>query len=130
MQAAIYGDGTAKRKAMERTTDHSGGREGFSIRIRYQDFCRGELFRVPTVTRRRPCIESQEASLVAGVLTGSILGIFAGAGSIYYAWVVYVGDAALPLGLLVAYLTVSLPPCGAPCRCVARLWRSWLLQCS
>lgn len=49
----------------------------------------------------------QEAGLVAGILTGSILGIFAGiAGSIYHAWVVYAGDTALPLGLLVAYLTV------------------------
>ena len=34
----------------------------------------------------------QEAGLVAGILTGSILGIFAGiAGSIYHAWVVYAG---------------------------------------
>ena len=49
----------------------------------------------------------QEAGLVSTVLTGVILGTVAAvAGSIYHAWVVYAGDVALPVGLLIAYLTI------------------------
>lgn len=111
VQAAIYGDGTAKRKAMEahRTQITVVDEKTFEYSNKVpQKISAVETFRVldgdPTATVHP---KPQEAGLVAGVLTGSILGIFAGiAGSIYHAWVVYAGDTALPLGLLVAYLTV------------------------
>jgi len=111
VQAAIYGDGTAKRKAMEahRTQITVVDEKTFEYSNKVpQKISAVETFRVldgdPTATVHP---KPQEAGLVAGVLTGSILGIFAGiAGAIYHAWVVYAGDTALPLGLLVAYLTV------------------------
>ena len=88
---AIYGDGTAKRKAMEahRTQITVVDEKTLSTRIRCRRrFRPWRLSACSTVTRRRPCTRKpQEAGLVAGVLTGLDSGHFAGiAGSIYHAW--------------------------------------------
>ena len=111
VQAAIFGDGTAKRKAMEahRTQITVLDDKTFEYSNKVpQKISAVETYRVldgdPTRTVNP---KPQEAGLVSTVLTGVILGTVAAvAGSIYHAWVVYAGDVALPVGLLIAYLTI------------------------
>ena len=111
VQAAIFGDGTAKRKAMEahRTQITVLDDKTFEYSNKVpQKISAVETYRVldgdPTRTVNP---KPQEAGLVSTVLTGVILGAVAAvAGSIYHAWVVYAGDVALPVGLFIAYLTI------------------------
>ncbi len=110
VQAAIYGDGTAKRKAMEahRTQITVVDEKTFEYSNKVpQKISAVETFRVldgdPMATVHP---KPQEAGLVAGVLTGSILGIFAGiAGSIYHAWVRYATSRPSGRAVSPAYTT-------------------------
>ena len=111
VQAAIFGDGTAKRKAMEahRTQITVLDAKTFEYSNKVpQKISAVETYRVldgdPTRTVNP---KPQEAGLVSTALTGVILGTVAAvAGSVYHAWVVYAGDVALPVGLVIAYLTI------------------------
>ncbi len=111
VQSAVYGDGTAKRQAMEahRTQITVLDEKTFEYSNKVpQKISAVETYRVLDGDPSRTVHpQPQEAGLASTMVTASILGAVAGiAGSIYHAWVFYAGDAALPVGLLVAYLTV------------------------
>ena len=110
-QAAVYGDGTAKREAMRAHATQLviTGPKTFEYSNKVpQKISAVETYRVLAGDARRLVPSAPEpAGWMSTSLVGVILGVLSGvAGSLYHAWVVYAGDTPIPVGLALAVLTV------------------------